>query len=211
MSRDLTCPSCGAGIAIRSSLALYTVCPYCQAMLVLHGTDLENLGKIASLPPDMSPIQIGATGTFRQRQFIVLGRLKWGWQQGFWTEWFIDFGDGQESWLAEAQGDYMLTQRVTFQKTPHLDSAAIKPDTRIDVGEDRFRVTDIKNVTCQASEGELPFASPRGYQTTIADATSVNKFLSVDLGGKDSFKYYLGQYVTLTDLKMTGLKAFEGW
>src|SRR5687767_10191954 len=96
MSRlTLECPSCGGQMIFQSSLTVFAVCEYCESMVVRHDLDLENLGKMAQLPPDMSPIQRGTTGNYKGQDFTVIGRLKLQWEHGYWNEWYAMFSDGR--------------------------------------------------------------------------------------------------------------------
>ena len=52
------CPSCGAPVQFRWSSAVQTVCPFCHSILVRADLDLKNVGKVADLPPDPSPISL---------------------------------------------------------------------------------------------------------------------------------------------------------
>ena len=51
----------------------------------------------ASLPFDVSPIQIGTMGTFEGVGFTVIGRVRWGWTDGSWNEWLLLFDDGRDA------------------------------------------------------------------------------------------------------------------
>src|SRR5256885_2095546 len=53
------CPSCGAQVDFQSNLSVYAVCKFCRSMIVRHDVNVESIGTMASLPDDMSPIQIG--------------------------------------------------------------------------------------------------------------------------------------------------------
>ena len=77
-------------------------------MIVRHDVDVESIGTMAALPEDMSPLQIGAEGDYQGQRFGIIGRMKIGWEDGVWNEWFILTDTGREGWLAEAQGFYAV-------------------------------------------------------------------------------------------------------
>ncbi|MFN8550968.1 MAG: hypothetical protein U0103_05715 [Candidatus Obscuribacterales bacterium] len=65
----LSCPSCGANVDFKSKASLYAVCSFCKSSLVRHDVDLEKIGTVSDLVDDLSPIQIGTTGTFGNDKF----------------------------------------------------------------------------------------------------------------------------------------------
>jgi hypothetical protein len=67
------------------------VCNYCKSTIVRHDKDLEILGKMSEMPPDMSPIQIGTTGILGKDKFEIVGRQRIGYENGSWNEWYMLF------------------------------------------------------------------------------------------------------------------------
>ncbi|MBP6279063.1 MAG: DUF4178 domain-containing protein, partial [Rhodocyclaceae bacterium] len=65
MAFSANCPACGAPVVFKSSVSFHAVCEFCRSTLVRHGGNLENLGKMADLLEDASPIQLGTEGNFR--------------------------------------------------------------------------------------------------------------------------------------------------
>ena len=99
----LNCPSCGAEVTFQSAHTVFTVCKYCQSTLVRKDLKLEDLGKMAQLKDDPTPLQLGTSGK-RKGEFTLIGRVRVEWERGFWNEWYLRFDDGREGWLADAQG-----------------------------------------------------------------------------------------------------------
>src|SRR5207245_2075038 len=97
-------PSCGAPVNFQSSVAVFSVCPFCASMLVRQDLNIAMIGKQATLPDDQSVLQISTQGTFAKTHFTLQGRLRLAWKDGFWNEWFAWCDDGRTAWLAEAQG-----------------------------------------------------------------------------------------------------------
>ena len=79
-------------------------------------------------------------------------------------------GDFQTGWLAEAQGFFAVSFPVGVgggdgaggEGLPVLDGV-------VGVRGLSYRVTDIKEAVCLGSEGELPFAAPKGRTSTYYD------------------------------------------
>src|SRR5437867_3521525 len=104
-----SCPSCGATVEFKSSASVFAVCEYCHSALVRHDLDIENLGRMADLKVDGSPIRLGAQGRYREVHFGLIGRIQLRYERGIWNEWHILFDDGRSGWLGEAQGTYAIT------------------------------------------------------------------------------------------------------
>ncbi len=119
MSRfSANCPNCGSKIEFLWSGAVQTTCEFCKSILVRQGTDLTKVGEVADLPPEVSAIQIGTEGHYKNFSFQVVGRLIYQWEQGGWNEWHIVFGNGKSGWLSDAQAQFAITTQVT--PTPKL-------------------------------------------------------------------------------------------
>ncbi|HEX4925547.1 MAG TPA: DUF4178 domain-containing protein [Bdellovibrionales bacterium] len=211
MSRKTyNCPACGAQLVFQSAVSVFAVCSYCQSMVVRHDVDLENLGKMAQLPPDMSPLQIGTTGRFENRSFVLAGRLKLQWESGTWTEWFALFNDGSQGWLADAQGLLMMSFESELAQAPELSKISV--GTPIATKRGTLTVKDIKNATCVGSQGELPFKAPHGRKSTTADLEGANDDLFGTLDyGPEGVKLYTGRYGDFEDFQFQNLREIDGW
>ena len=212
------CPNCGAEVTFRSAALPSRVCDYCQTILVRRGEGVEAVGKAASLPFDVSPIQIGTRGTFDNRNFDVIGRVRWGWTDGSWNEWLLLFADGSHAWLGEAMGQYMLLRE---RPIGDLDPAALEALTKeetIPVGRvaqvdgETLTVADAREATCIAAEGELPFTAPAGWTIYSVDfRTPTGRVASFQREKDGGAYFYDGRYVTLGELKPRDLRQIEGW
>lgn len=207
----LICPACGAELQFKSRVSVFGVCSYCSSMIVRHDLDLENLGKMATLPPDMSPLQIGTRGCYLSRKFELVGRLKIAWEQGTWNEWYAVFENGEDGWLADAQGLCMVSTQIRdISKVP--DQSTISPGSEFALIDSIvFEVDDIKNVICVASEGELPFFAKNGRKSLSVDLSGPDgQFASLDYA-TDETRLFLGRYTDLNELQLTGLREIDGW
>ncbi|HEY5995112.1 MAG TPA: DUF4178 domain-containing protein [Gallionellaceae bacterium] len=212
------CPSCGAEVVFMSNLSVYAVCKYCSSMVVRHDMDVESIGKMAALPDDMSPFQIGTQGYYQGTNFSLVGRMKIGWQDGSWNEWFMATDDGRRGWLAEAQGFYA----VCFETDPPPVDFAHKAiadqknpgkfvGSTLVLANQKLRVVDSKKATCIGSEGELPFAAPQGRVTVSVDLLGPRgEFGCVEIEtGKQ--RAFIGRYVEWKELRCSNIRQFDGW
>lgn len=218
---DLACPSCGAPVRFHSSLSVSAVCPYCQTLVVRKDADIEAMGKVAALPPDMTPFQIGSQA-HGKTTITLVGRIRMAWADGFWNEWYFIGDDGRRGWLAEAQGTYAVSHELETPLAPQTSTAldrwaASHAQRQSLVGQvltfdDRpYVLTDVKLADCVGCEGELPLISPRGRRSLSFDFMGEpDEFASVDISDGER-RVFTGRYVEWKDLAATNLRSIEGW
>lgn len=206
--RSYDCPNCGGTLKFESSIAVSAVCPYCTSLILRKDLNLENLGKIAQLPPDLSPLQIGTTGNFRGRGFRLLGRLRWKYDGGSWTEWYAECQDGY-AWLAETQGFYTWSKETDIGPLPPLNqlSAGQNP---ILAGR-AWVVADIKETECIGGEGELPEALPKGRKRLSADLMGPGGEFATLESTPNGTEFFDGYYGRFEEFGFMNLRPVPGW
>ena len=128
-------------------------------MVVVRGATVERMGEMAALPPDLSPLQLGARGVWNGVAFELIGRLRVEWEGGSWTEWFAEFADKRTGWVAETQGVFAISfPTEAKERLPAIEEIAAGKSMRL--ADRNFQVIDIKAVVCLAGEGALPFTAP---------------------------------------------------
>lgn len=212
-----SCPNCGAPIEFRSADLPVKVCDYCHSSVLRTGGNLQAIGKVADVPDDVSPLQLGVHGRVGAKGFELIGRVRWRYDDGAWNEWLAYFDDGSTAWLGESMGRYMLLRQVELS---HVASDVVKllqsgftvmPGTEAVIDNVQYWASDVKRVSCVASEGELPFNS-LGLSAWSVDLMSADEHCaSIQRAGDEEVEVYAGQYVSLADIAATGLREFEGW
>ncbi len=205
----VSCPACGAEVIFKSRSSVFGVCSFCSSTLVRSDLNVEAIGKMSELPQDMSPLQIGTAGAFDNSRFEIVGRQRIGWENGSWNEWYLNFDNGQDGWLADAQGMYMFSFQTRDPVIPEL--AQLKISEPIQINGFQFTVDDIHAVSCFGSQGELPVKSVKGRQSTSVDLVGKDqKFGNIDYSS-DENRLFFGRYVEFEDLKLTNLREIDGW
>ena len=207
----IPCPSCGADVEFRSAQSVFAVCPFCRSSLVRRDVNLEVIGKMAELRADSSPLQVGSLGKIDGKAFQIAGRLKVGWEEGFWIEWFALEEDGAPAWIAEAQGFWMISRERPMNEAHFPPLKTLKPEDVLTIGPNQYAVDDIKKTTCLYSEGELPFAAPLGRKATSVDLSAIGgKFASLDYSDEGKF-FYEGRYAEFNEFHFQNLRTLDGW
>jgi hypothetical protein len=211
MSRPAgNCPNCGAPIEFRFSSAVQTTCPYCNSILVRHDVDLEKVGEVADLPPDPSPIQLLTEGIYRNKAFMVYGRIIYEYEQGFWNEWHCVTHQGESLWLSDAMAQYAITQLVPSPE-PLPPEGKLYRGVKQRWNNEDFEVTGINRARYRGVEGELPFEYWDKEEVTFIDLrTPTNRFATIDYSETPPL-LFLGEWVDFDSLRLKNLRQFEGW
>jgi hypothetical protein len=210
MKKEVHCPSCGAPVVFQSAASVMAVCAYCRSTLVRHDLDLESIGKMAQLQSDGSPFQLRAEGRYRGNSFTVVGRIQLRFEKGFWNEWHLLFDDQRSGWLGEAAGIYTVSFLTGVKETiPKFQE--LHPGQTVILQRASYEVTDLEKALCIGGEGELPFQIGPGYEAPAADlAGPGNQFATLDYSEEPPL-VFLGEYVEMDDLHLSGLKEIDGW
>jgi hypothetical protein len=208
--RAADCPTCGAPVAFRWSGAVQTTCDYCASVLVRHDVDLVRVGSVADVVPDSSPVQRGTEGRWRGRRFVVVGRIRYRYVRGRWSEWHLRFDDGGGGWLSDAQLEYAVTEQV--EAPPDLDDPRVlRPGRPVTVGDRTYTVATVTPASYEGVEGELPFYYWGKQEVPFVDLRGEDgRFATVDFSERPPF-VFAGEFVEFRALELVNLREFDGW
>ncbi len=204
MALTASCPSCGAPVVFKSASSVFAVCEYCQSTLVRHDQALEDIGKMAALVEDRSPLQLSAEGSYKGVHFALIGRIQIKYSQGYWNEWHLLFDDMRTGWLSEAGGEYVLTfAQYVADRLPEF--AELKVGQRFVLASQMWTVSNIENAECVAGQGELPFKVGAGYPVAAVDLRNGANFATLDYSETPPL-LFVGEPVDFRSLKMSNLR-----
>ncbi|MBL8616567.1 MAG: DUF4178 domain-containing protein [Deltaproteobacteria bacterium] len=207
------CPSCAAPITFPHAAALSTVCPSCRTVVVRGEADaLVVQGKVSAMARDLSPIQVGARGVDEGRAFEVIGGLRRAHDTARWNEWLLSYADGSHGWLGEGNGLWRIFR--TSMPLPRVDIGQLSAGEALELGGKGWRVTERARAVVLAAEGAVaqraPLSTPRAFADLSApDGLAVATLEEGEDGGPTTF--WVGRWVSLPQLKLSGLRAFAGW
>lgn len=199
------CPGCGAPVEFRSAQSTHAVCAYCQSTVVRNGDTLSRIGKMAELFDDHSPLQLMASGRWRDRGFTLVGRLQYRSGSGTWTEWNALFDDGATGFLGEDNGSYVFSVPAAMQReVPQASQFRVGATTAI--GGKGFSVASNDQVALISAQGELPKLPPLGQPFGVVELRSADgEVISIDYGSSPP-ALARGKAVLLEELKLAGLR-----
>lgn len=203
--RKTACPSCGADVPIHTRASVQAVCPYCRSTLVRSDLKWEDVGKMAALAEDLSPIRLGMTGRHGSTKFTVIGRLQKQYEDGIWNEWLLALAGNRNAWLGEGSGLYYLTTATT-SVDPLPTFGSLAPGQQVKLNKRAYTVTGIEQATCIATEGEIPFAIKPGSSANAADCTGDDgEFATLDYSEYPP-QLYTGKALAPGDLVLDGVE-----
>jgi hypothetical protein len=209
MSPTANCPNCGAPIRFLWSSAVQTTCEFCRSILVRRDVDLEKVGTVADLPQDSSPLQIASEGVYRNRAFVVVGRILYEYDEGGWNEWHVVFNDGASGWLSDAQAEYAVSFLTPMAGLPAANE--VRRGARYSWNGSAYEVTSLTRAHYRGVEGELPFEYWDKDEVLFADLeTHDGRFATLDYSDPQPL-LYTGEPVGFDDLRLKNLRQFEGW
>jgi hypothetical protein len=199
------CPGCGAPVDFVSAQSSHAVCAYCQSTVVRSGEVLSRIGKMAELFDDHSPLQLHASGNFKNQGFTLVGRLQYKYTEGTWTEWHAVLADGTSAFLAEDNGAYVFTTPLLAQRALPM-AAQFRVGASTAINGKTFQIASNQSVTLIAAQGELPHLPALGVPFGMVELRSLEgEVLSVDYGTQPP-SLSIGKAVLLDDLKLVGLR-----
>ncbi|MDR2113482.1 MAG: DUF4178 domain-containing protein [Candidatus Accumulibacter sp.] len=209
MPRIAQCPSCGAPVTFHSAVSVLAVCQYCRTTLVDRDGEIENLGKMAALADDRSPLRLGAEGLWKKTRFTVIGRLQLKYEQGLWSEWFLLFDNQRTGWLSEAAGEYALFfPKLASVPLPAFAELVPGGAVKLEAKSAPWTVTNVERAECVSGEGELPFRVGSGYPAPVADLRAGARMATLDYSeSEDKPLLFVGQTVDFASLKWANLRA----
>ncbi|TGK17894.1 DUF4178 domain-containing protein [Leptospira fluminis] len=221
---ELSCPNCGAPVPFLNKASVYAVCPNCRTLSLKNDVQLEKIGQSGELADDNTVIRIGTEGTFRKKNFKVLGRIQLKFDLGYWNEWYVSEEDGGTAWLGEAQGIYFYTRIDTslpadqFPRVPeptseypriyeagHGKKDRLSPGDTFTLGRD-WTLKEISVAECVGGEGELPLNFETGYRAVLLDiADGEDNFGTIDYSD-DPPLLFVGHAATFQELQLRNLR-----
>lgn len=198
------CPSCGAPVRFRGAQSIVAICAFCRSTLVKHGAKLEDIGKMAELAEDASPLQLGTEGRYKGIHFALIGRIQYRYPSGAWNEWYCLFDDQRTGWLSDAMGSYLVTFLRRTGGLPPLDKIEVGRAAQLD-GR-RYEVANVERARVIAGQGELPFKVGAGWEAVFVDLRGEDgRFATLDYS-EDPPLLFVGEEKPFESFKFAHLR-----
>ncbi len=198
----LACPACAGRVELANRFVKMVVCPYCGQTLSVEDNRLDPTGKTAALMETPTRFSVGQTGNLRGQVFRILGRVRYEDDDGYWDEWFLEFGDGAVGWLEEEEGEYTLSRRQALTSAvPPFDQ--VRVGTSIQVNGQPFFVTERCRARVAGAEGQLSFRARPGQPVQFVDGNVAGKLAAIEYGDEE-VEFGVGEVVGRGDVRIDG-------
>lgn len=196
------CPSCGAEIEADRRFAKLVVCGFCESAVILDEKAARIAGKMSVLALTPSPLFVGGTGELLGRNFNILGRVRYGYERGYWDEWYLAFDDGSTAWIGEDENNFALESHDESETVP-IEYADAYPGQAVQLGETAFHLDEKGIAICEGGEGQLPFPIVSGERVPFLDLSLGDKFATVEYDIEDqTARVFRGRRLDIGDVRM---------
>jgi DNA-directed RNA polymerase subunit RPC12/RpoP len=164
---------------------------------------------MGALAPPTGALFVGAEGDLFEQRFRVLGRVRYGYTEGVWNEWYLGFEDGQIGWLSEDEGD------LEFEVHKELDSLPfgpgdVSPGDRLEVDGTTFRVGEKDVAVCEGGEGQLPFPVYLGDRFPYLELFAGETFATVEYNPRGGVRFFQGRRLLAGELRLDQTREEAG-
>ncbi|MCC6443820.1 MAG: DUF4178 domain-containing protein [Armatimonadetes bacterium] len=210
---SLICPSCKGPVGVSNSFVKMVVCDNCRNALAVRNVSgpapaarpvapgtalsqsflLDPTGKTAALALYPTRFGIGIGGFLKERAFTVLGRVRFEGEDGYWDEWYLEFGDGSIGWLEEEEGELMLSRRERLT-APVPDFEAVRVGMTFTVNGQPFFVTERSRTRVAGAEGQLYYRAQIGQEARFLDGNIAGRVAFLEYT-EDGIEFSVGDVV----------------
>lgn len=188
-SSELSCPSCGVAIEGVSAHTRSLQCPHCANWVYLSNNGWASGGLFEHALDAPSMLRVGRTGTLQSngsapRRFVVAGRIRVSYTDGYWDEWWLEFDDAQHQWLEEDDGTYQLHSTTDYSLSAEQALAA-NVGSNLEINGASWFVTERLEAEVAGTEGSLPVATRPSEQIICVDAIGGGTEVSIEASGLD--------------------------
>lgn len=192
----------------RTEFSTHAVCSACDSLLVREGAKVDQIGKVAELQPDGSPLRLGTQGSHNGKAFELIGRIQVSFGDGYWNEWHILYSDSSTGWLGEAMGEYFINTKA--KAGPGLPSASqLALGDALALDGETFVATGVVTSSVVSFEGELPFVVNSAEPYVTFDFRSASgRAATIDYSESPPL-LFMGEYQKFPAFGFTGLRGEE--
>jgi hypothetical protein len=196
---SMNCPSCGAPIEIKNRFSKVLVCQYCGTHCHIGGDTLKAGAQQSKLADFPSLLSVGAKGKLLEKDFTVMGRMRYNYGDGHYDEWFIDY-DGEPSWVTEDEGAFSLYTE-TMEGVDVSDIRDLRAGQSVTVAGVKMMVKETGEAVVEGGEGELLFYVEPGEEVTYIDAVGDGKVISIEYTDEE-VEVFMGRKLMKRDFEL---------
>jgi hypothetical protein len=199
---SLSCPNCAALVDVDQRFSHMAVCKSCRSVITFGEGAAELKGELSLLPPSRSQLFVGGQGKVDDLEFVVLGRVRYGYERGYWDEWYLQRGDGSTAWITE-DPEGLVYESLVDENNQALTYEPMEPGRAVDIEGATFTVRERDVAHCQGGDGQLPFVVVQDEKTPFVDLGGPEDSCGSVEFGTEGTRVFVGRRVTQADLNLT--------
>ena len=197
---EINCPACGALLDARLKYSKLIVCAYCQMAIFLEDEAAKVAGKMSVLTNQPSLLSLGRRFSYRQLNFVPIGRIRYAYPNGIWEEWWVLGDDGIPYWVSVDEGDVAIETKIEVKsKLPPFTEIFLGQE--ININGEPARVTEKNTCKCDGAQGELPFHIKPDESRNYADLTGQGSDHYTLEDSSDGIECFKGKWVDPFEVK----------
>lgn len=199
----MKCPACGATIPHDQRFAVLTVCEHCNSAIIYDQEAARVAGKMAVLADPRGPLRVGARGQVAGGSpFVVLGRVRYAYEQGVWDEWYLQHSDQSTSWLSEDERSFVQEQSRQLNAAPSA-LRALELGQKLDIDQIQYSVVELGHAVCEGGQGQLPFPIVSGERIPFWDlAGPEGQSATLEIEEGERVRFFTGRPVDPSSLRV---------
>lgn len=182
MQENINCPQCGGLLPSNFRYTKLSVCEHCSSTLFIEDDAARYAGfeSVVSQVPGL--VQLKQPFSYRYRDYLPVGSIRYQYTHGFWDEWWVIGNDGQGVWVSVDEGDYAFEKPIDINHAlPEWSDLTL--NRSISLANKQWRVTELGEAVCEGFTGELPEIMTIGERFHYAH-------LSEKMGGLMTLEYF---------------------
>lgn len=160
---------------------------------------LESLGQTTPIREGNSALHIGKQGEVLGRKFEVVGRVRYGYEDGYWDEWNVLLDTGAPAWIHEDEGEFSaFDRRHTAPGQLNLDVGA---GSNVAAFGDQVFATEVGRARVVSGEGQILSELGLGKEFPYVDGLYKGAD-AILLSGERHHILFLGSALEFGELKL---------
>ncbi|MCK5689644.1 DUF4178 domain-containing protein [Myxococcota bacterium] len=199
----MNCPNCGGGHSLSNPGIMMVVCEYCQTSFYWDENAVLQSGKKSVVPEGDTRLYQNATGKAADKAFQVIGHVRYDHGRGTWDEFFVEYTNGESSWISE-DGRKITAEREVTPAEELPPANLLTTGHPVIIEGVHYTVREIGTALCAGGEGQLPFPVIIDERYVYADLTSIDgeSFASIEYDEIGKPHCFAGTPLGHTNLKL---------
>lgn len=197
----VSCSSCGAEVRLWNPASISVTCEFCDTISLLVDANWTDSGHQSRLSQGFSKLYVGCAFRMKDRDFQVLGRVRYSFGRGFWDEWYVLEDTGECHWVTEDDHEFALQQKID---TPVelAQQRGFEVGQQISILNVPCQILEVGRACCLGIEGELPRNIVPDEEYAYADGSSLDGKYTVGFEfDENTPTLFWGEWLSPTDIQ----------